>query len=382
MLTGSGKALLVAAAVLLTLGLLWRYPELVAIGLACVVALLVAVAWIIVRPDVVAVRTIMPTRVTQGEPSVASMTITNRGSRRSPPLFAEERVGEGFVGVSIPSLAPHGAHSQQYDLDTTRRGRFPIGPLTIGQADPLELMSFGRSFASRSTLWVYPKVHHLDAVLSSRAAELEGATSSTSPQGGVAFHAIRPFVWGDDHRFIDWKATARTDVLHVRQMVVPDRSRVLLVLDTDEAAYPDAECFEDAVRAAASLAVAAAKQLVPLEFRTTGEVVLPADERNTDGQLVMDVLAAVEVEPQSPGLVSLARMLPEHADVTLIVVTGQPSSTALSAVGAVRTHFQMATLAQVGERFGRPSSAPAGVVGINARGSEQFAQLWNRQLRA
>jgi hypothetical protein len=71
-------------------------------------------------------------------------------------------------------------------------------------------------------------------------------------------------------------------------------------------------------------------------------------------------------------------MLPDQSDVTLIVITGQPPAAELAVVGAVRQHFRMATLGQVGERFGRPSSAPAGVVGINASTSEEFCRLWNR----
>src|SRR3712207_478251 len=105
MLTSSGRAMAVAALVLLGGGVALAWPELVVLGLAAVLALFLAAVWMAVGPDVTVTREIDPLRVTEGELSRGEITIVNRAGRRSPPLLAVEHVGGREVVVPLPSLA-------------------------------------------------------------------------------------------------------------------------------------------------------------------------------------------------------------------------------------------------------------------------------------
>jgi uncharacterized protein (DUF58 family) len=379
-LTTSGKALVVAAVAFLVAGAVAGYPELVAIGVACVLALLTALWWMLLRPELVATREISPARVTEGDRARAVLTLSNVAARRSPPLLAVETVGRRRIAVPLPSLAPGAQFAAGYDLPTDRRGIHPVGPLTIARSDPLRLLLVSQDHASRSVLAVHPRIHSVSPVPTGRARDMDGPTTSTSPQGGIAFHSLREYVPGDDLRLIHWRSTARRGSLMVRHNVVPNEPRLMVVLDTSAAPYTEGS-FEDAVRVAASLCVAASDNGFPLTLRTTGGGVAAA-ERGGQGQAgTLDLLAGVERSAEDGGLAELVRMVPGDEGVSLGVVTGQVEAPALASVSAIRNRFDMVSLVIVGEEYDRPAPDVRGAFVLRCRDSADFAAQWNARTK-
>ena len=364
-----------AAVVLLALGAVADYPELVALALAALACLVIAALWMLLRPDLAASREIRPERVTAGEPAFGVITLTNEARRRSPPIRAEEAVAAARVPVAIPSLAPGATYTGTYPLPTEARGVFQVGPLTIGHSDPLRLMQVGRAYNTYSTLFVHPRVRQVAPVPTGHTRDMDGPTSSFSQHGGIAFHSLREYVPGDDWRLVHWKSTARTGDLMVRHNVVPNQPRLIVVLDTSSRPYADGS-FEDAVSAAASLALAAIRDGFPLELRTTGGQSMAAD-RGEGGTAALDLLAAASASPDDPGLVALPNLVSFGESEAMGVITGQPEAAALAVLPAIRRHVLMVSLVQFLGQFGVPVPAPPGVVSLSAHSLDEVALSWH-----
>lgn len=363
------------ALVTLLVGVALDYAELVAVGIAFLACLCLAVVWLGRRPRIEVSRELVPTRVSEGDGAAGVLTIINVGTRRSPPVLAIEAFAGGSVAVPVPGLAAGSTHVVGYRLPADRRGCYAVGPLSIGHSDPLRLVTTSQTFGAQATLWVHPRIHRVSPIPTGRSQDLEGPTSSGAPRGGIAFHSLREYEAGDDLRMIHWRSSARTGTLMVKHTVVTNEPRLLLILDTSKAAYEE-DSFEDAVRVIASLLVAGVEKRFPTDLRTTGGVSASIDPTGAGKADALDKLAAVQ-PGNDPGLDALPQFAARREQgVALGVVTGQPHRDQALVVGRIRSRFDLVTMVQVGERFGRPPIEVPGVNSLNVSTSDDFVRLW------
>ncbi|MEZ5232349.1 MAG: DUF58 domain-containing protein [Acidimicrobiia bacterium] len=380
MLTKNGWATTVLCAVCLATGLLADLRELVALGAALLVALVVAAAWLFIRPSLEVRRDVVPARVAEGEGAAGVLTITNRGTRRSPPLLAHEHLGGRRLRLQLRGLSSQATQRVHYDLPTDRRGIVPVGPLEISHADALGLVGVGYGEGAETRLIVHPRQARVAPLPTGRSQDFDGPTRSVAPRGGIAFHSLRDYVPGDDLRLVHWPTTARTGQLMVKHTVVTNEPRLVIVLDTQAGSYIDERAFDEAVRVTASLVSAGAMQRFPTTLHTTGGVVVGIDATGSGLTEALDVLAAIAAEVADPGLRTLTRLAGRRQHgASLGVVTGSVC-TQLSVVSSVRQRYEMATLVQLGPNYGRTVAGVEGVLGIACVDLAEFARVWKARV--
>ena len=232
-LTASGWTVAVLAAVTYVGGWQLGWVELMVVAAGCLIVLLVAVPFVVGRLALDVTRTLEPERVTAGDRAVAVVRVSN--PRRTPiaSRTIEEHVAGRPLRLDIPPLGGGRATEAVYTLPTARRGVVTVGPALIVKSDLLGLMRREIVQTGTQTLWVHPRVTAVQALPVGFAKDLEGPTSDASPAGDVAFHALREYELGDDHRHIHWMSTARTGTLMVRHYVDNRRPNLTAVVDTE-----------------------------------------------------------------------------------------------------------------------------------------------------
>jgi uncharacterized protein (DUF58 family) len=237
----------------------------------------------------------------------------------------------------VISLGPRGQASFDYALRAHKRGFYKVGPLYVSTGDVLGLAGEQRREGICDTLTVYPRIIHFSSL----------GLPSHSPMGTLKYNqpiyedptrtfGKRDYVTGDSLRRVDWKATATTGRLQVKQFEPSIALTTTILLNLDEEEYDRhtrADSVELAVMVAASLAnwVVQHKQTVGLFTNGTdpladGQRFNPVLPRKGRGHLmrVLDVLARVQSTKNSP----LTQMLRQDVvqlpwGTTLLLISGQ-----------------------------------------------------------
>jgi uncharacterized protein (DUF58 family) len=378
-LTPNGRLIAVAAVVLLVAGLVAGYSTLVGVAVALGAALAIAVI-LVSRPTTIHTeRRIVPERVVAGGEAFSVLTVTNTAARRSGAGTVRERIADQHVPVELPSLDPGESAVLRRRLPTDDRGIFPVGPLTIRRGDPLGLLLRGADEDDRSRLIVHPATHTVNPFPSGVNRDLDGTPSGESSDSGIAFSGLREYVPGDDLRLIHWRSSARVGELMVRYNVDNQQPRTAVILDT-RAGLHDRQSFEDAIRAAASVVMAAMSRRFPFTVRTTcGQL---ADDRMSK-TAVMDMFSGLE--PDTTGEADLGtlglRAAQDPSGLSLACITGRASVDDLRGLGPLRARYEQLTIVRVGTGAQAGVFELAGAVLINAPDSHDFARAWNRRIR-
>jgi uncharacterized protein (DUF58 family) len=263
-----GTSFLAAGLAAALAGLLLGERDLVSVG-AVLIALpaLAALAASRARYRLSCVRGITPPRVPAGQSARVTLRLENVSRLPTGLLLAEDTVPYALgtrPRYVLNGIERGGVRELSYPLRSDLRGKFTVGPLEIRVADSFGLVELGRSFSTKSTFVVTPRVIPLPraVVAGSWMGDGDGRTRAAAAAGedDVIPRAYRD---GDELRRVHWRSTARYGELMVRREEQKWRNRVMLLLDTRRGAHTGtgpASSFEFAVSAAASIGVHLARE--------------------------------------------------------------------------------------------------------------------------
>jgi len=264
-LTLRGRCFLGAGLAAVLCGIQLGQDDFVRIGLLVLVVPLAA--WVVVRlrdPRPRVVRDLGDRRVEAGATAPVDLELEAGGPRggsrgRLPALLVQDQL-PAALGVArrfwVPPLSAGEQVRMTYVVRTSRRGRYPVGPVQLRRGDPLGMVEVATTLGSTDSLLVTPRTEPLPVVpLSGR---LTGAGDQRAREvlgGGSPDVTTREYRVGDDLRRIHWPTSARTDTLMVRREEQDWQLRCTLLLDDRRFSHRSGRggTFEAAVSATASL---------------------------------------------------------------------------------------------------------------------------------
>ena len=146
-----------------------------------------------------------------------------------------------------------------------RRGVYPNARVTIASAAPYGLLSARRQLQLPGEVVVFPRVYQTDspAVVGSDMVTGGRFRGGRRVNSGTNFSGVRGWQAGDSLKQVHWKSTAKRGELMVKTFEEELGGRVSLVLDCSAV---EPRVIDNAVRAAASLGVAALQEGHHVEF--------------------------------------------------------------------------------------------------------------------
>ncbi|MGH3151739.1 MAG: DUF58 domain-containing protein [Streptosporangiaceae bacterium] len=317
--TPAGRGAITVAAAAWLLGLRLGWQELFLVAACCVIALLIAVGFVLARPSLDISIELDPARVSVGSPAAGRLVATNRSRARLRQLIVEVPVGPGRAVFQLPSLARDASHEELFIVPTARRAVIPVGPARAVRSDPLGLLRRDAVEQTVVELFVYPQIIGLDALSAGLQRDLEGQATRDLSTSDLAFHTLRDYVTGDDRRHVHWRSTAKAGKLLVRQFQDTRRSQLALVVDGAAASYRSEDEFELAMSVAGSICVRAVRDQQDACLIAASHAVVASSQRR-----ILDTLARGSLADHGQDLAALAgravRLAPDTT--VLMLVTG------------------------------------------------------------
>ena len=358
---------MVLAVVVAIIGRLFGVLELFVLGAGILALVVVTAAWVHARPIRLDVhRTPIPSAMQVGETGRIELRLTNTTNAGTSPLVLWEPVaGMGGATLRLAPMRRGETTTAHYRLPATRRGTVTFGPLMVERRDP-----FGISTQRR----VMPGTHEVIVLPAHVALALPTGAGGTGPLGqhlrmrslgrsGTEFHSLRDYIEGDDLRRINWRASARSETLKVREVEPDGLRRCTVTLDTTADEYTP-EGFERAVSAAASAIASGDRAGLQLRLLVGAGI----DLRNTSLTAALFHLADCATSP--PETPSAPAPTGEGLGLT-VVVTGSASSAAVNA--AKRTLNPNDVLVVIACTS---MAAASGAFVIDATDDAMFARSW------
>jgi uncharacterized protein (DUF58 family) len=186
-------------------------------------------------------------------------------------LVAEEETAPGIFNgrAYFPYVPARATVSRELELDFARRGRYVQDGFGLSTRFPFSFLVKTRRVQLAREIVVYPSVQPTDElfeVLPMITGEFEAFVRGR----GHDLYRIREYLPEDSARHVDWKASARTGSLKVREFTREDERKLRVVFDNPAEGVVDAAAYERGIALAASLAWHFAGENTELSFAAPG----------------------------------------------------------------------------------------------------------------
>ncbi|WP_309616919.1 DUF58 domain-containing protein [Salinibacterium sp.] len=253
-ITPTGWLVLLVAAISLGLSFAFGWQEFTYLGTLMLAAFLVCCLFLYGRASYGVIIELNPRRVVVGDRAMGRILVTNTGPKNLQPTRMELPVGVGIAEFQLPAMTPKQEVEKLFAVPTNKRAVIVAGPAESVRGDQIGLLRRALKWADAVDLFVHPKTIRLAPSAAGLVRDLEGQVSKKITNNDIAFHALRPYVPGDDRRYVHWRTSARIGQLMVRQFEETRRSQVTMIHSTRRDLYASDEEFELAISVTASIA--------------------------------------------------------------------------------------------------------------------------------
>ena len=171
--------------------------------------------------------------------------------------------------VYFPYIAGRSGAHADVELDFPRRGRYVQDGFGLATRFPFSFLVKTRRVTLTREIVVYPSVEQTDDffhVLPMVTGEFEAYVRGR----GYDLYRIREYLPEDSARLVDWKATAKSGALKVREFTREDERKLRIVFDNPAPGAVTPEDYEAAIQLTASLAWHFADGSTQLSFVAPG----------------------------------------------------------------------------------------------------------------
>jgi uncharacterized protein (DUF58 family) len=193
-----------------------------------------------------------------------------------------------FQGMAyFPFLPARSEATADLQLKFDRRGRYREDGFGLATRFPFAFLTKTRQVSLLREVLVYPRIEPTDEIFEILPL-VRGEWESFVRGRGSDLYRIREYMPEDSARHVDWKATAKSGSLKVREFAREDERKLCITFDNPEAGLLSEDVYEKAVELAASLASHFSSQDAEVSF------LIPGRPRSRDLHEFLEWLALVQ----------------------------------------------------------------------------------------
>jgi len=193
-----------------------------------------------------------------------------------------------FQGMAyFPFVPPQAELSADLELRFDQRGRYREDSFGLATRFPFAFLTKTRHVSLPREVLVYPRIELTDEFLEVLPL-VRGEWESFVRGRGSELYRIREYMPEDSARHVDWKATAKSGSLKVREFAREDERKLCIAFDNPPSGLISERAYEKSVDLTASLAWHFSTQEAELSF------VIPGRPRTRDLHEFLAWLAVIE----------------------------------------------------------------------------------------